>query len=194
MWLAASANSGHGLPRKPQDKRRAVAMALAHEKSRGLSDSAIAEHCAVSHQLVGEVRALVAATSEPTKRKGEDGREVAPATEKRAASQAVRREREAESKHVESPPAQKREEKARPRAVPEERGAESLAAQAALLHDVDRHCDVARGELGQLANADGEVCRGRWRWHEVERHRGPVVHARHRKRAVGELPRVDLLP
>jgi hypothetical protein len=54
QWLACSAN--RGLLRNHKDKRAAIVAALKHPRSRGLSDRAIAMHCGVGHQLVGDVR------------------------------------------------------------------------------------------------------------------------------------------
>lgn len=55
-WLALSANLKHGLKRTNADKRHVVEMAFALERTRGMSDRAIAEHCGVSHNFVSEVR------------------------------------------------------------------------------------------------------------------------------------------
>jgi hypothetical protein len=53
-WHAAGANTAHGLKRSPADKRRAVRLAL--ELRPNLSDRAIAQHCGVGADLVGDVR------------------------------------------------------------------------------------------------------------------------------------------
>lgn len=55
-WYATSVNDGHGVRRTRADKRRAVRMALQNPNSAKKSDRAIAEHCGVGHQLVGDVR------------------------------------------------------------------------------------------------------------------------------------------
>jgi hypothetical protein len=56
QWHAFSANKSHGLRRTNVDKQRAVKAALAHPKSAGLSDRAIAVHVGVSHQTVADWR------------------------------------------------------------------------------------------------------------------------------------------
>lgn len=53
-WLALSTNAEHGLRRTNEEKREAVARALAMKPE--ASDRAIAEHCRVSHPLVAVVR------------------------------------------------------------------------------------------------------------------------------------------
>lgn len=53
---AAAQNARHGLKRSNADKRRAVEMLLALPKWAHASDRAIAQQCAVHHELVGEVR------------------------------------------------------------------------------------------------------------------------------------------
>lgn len=55
-WLAAGANVSHGLRRTNADKRAAVLMALATEKGKGASDSAIAKWCGVTDKLVADCR------------------------------------------------------------------------------------------------------------------------------------------
>lgn len=76
IWFSASANTSHGLPRRNEDKRRAVKMALACERSRGLSDRAIAEHCAVTADLVGDIRRQLSTVdnSKHNSVKGKDGK------------------------------------------------------------------------------------------------------------------------
>jgi len=54
QWLACAAN--RGLARTQADKRAAVKAALAHPKSAGLTDRAVASHCGVGDQLVAAVR------------------------------------------------------------------------------------------------------------------------------------------
>lgn len=74
-WLASAANRTHGLRRTNADKKKAVGMAFACEKSRGMSDRALAEHCGVSNTFVSETRArLSTADSRPAARTGLDGR------------------------------------------------------------------------------------------------------------------------
>jgi hypothetical protein len=72
LWYAAAANAQHGLPRSNEDKRRAVALILADEEWRQLSDAQLAEHVSVSDRLVAKVRKEIGAAS--TTRKGKDGK------------------------------------------------------------------------------------------------------------------------
>jgi len=72
-WLAAAANTKHGLRRTNADKRRAVEMAFASLQSQGLSDRAIADHCGVSNNFVSEIRRQVS-SDDTSKRKGLDGK------------------------------------------------------------------------------------------------------------------------
>lgn len=55
-WLALTANKEHGMRRSNEDKRRVVELALNHPNGAKLSNSQIAEHCGVSHFLVGKIR------------------------------------------------------------------------------------------------------------------------------------------
>lgn len=55
-WLALSANLKHGLKRTNADKRHVVEMAFALERTRGMSNRAIALHCGVGESLVRDVR------------------------------------------------------------------------------------------------------------------------------------------
>jgi hypothetical protein len=55
-WLAAGANARHGLKRTNADKQRAVELALANPKCRGMSDRAVADHVGVSHTFVSKLR------------------------------------------------------------------------------------------------------------------------------------------
>jgi hypothetical protein len=71
VWFSCSANQGHGIRRTNEDKRRAVLAALAHPRSKGLSDRQIADHCGVSHNLVNEQRRL---SSDDSKTKPELGK------------------------------------------------------------------------------------------------------------------------
>lgn len=86
-WLALAANQQHGVRRTPDDKRRAVRLAL--ESSIGMEQSsrAIAEHLGVSDVFVSKMRAerdesrrsqlqtfAPNAPAEPVKRIGKDGR------------------------------------------------------------------------------------------------------------------------
>ncbi len=56
LWFALSANKRHGLPMKPEDKRRAVRLLLGVEKWRGMSNAAIAKELGVSDHTVAAVR------------------------------------------------------------------------------------------------------------------------------------------
>lgn len=56
LRYALSANSGHGLPRTNQDKRNAVALALADAEWSTFSSREIAALCAVSPNLVAEMK------------------------------------------------------------------------------------------------------------------------------------------
>lgn len=53
-WHAAGANTQHGLKRSPEDKRKAVRLALALRPT--MSDNKIAAHCGVSPHTVASVR------------------------------------------------------------------------------------------------------------------------------------------
>lgn len=55
-WLSLTANKGHGLRRTNEDKRRVVENALAHPKSKELSDREIARHCGVGNKMVSRYR------------------------------------------------------------------------------------------------------------------------------------------
>jgi len=92
-----SANDGHGLPRRPGDKRAAVLVALTHAEHGLLSDRGIAELCRVSPTFVGKVRQDWAAKAKPgpaetaadagvhvdnSRRTGRDGKKYKPAKPK----------------------------------------------------------------------------------------------------------------
>lgn len=62
MWIAAAANLRHGVRRTNSDKRRAVAMAIAVRPDASLRD--IAEHCAVTHEMVRTVKSQIDAVEE----------------------------------------------------------------------------------------------------------------------------------
>jgi len=62
MWLAAAANLKHGVRRTNIDKRRAVAMAIAVKPEASLRD--IAEHCAVTHEMVRTVKGQLEAVKD----------------------------------------------------------------------------------------------------------------------------------
>lgn len=62
MWLAAAANLKHGVRRTNSDKRRAVAMALAVRPESSLRE--IADHCAVTHEMVRTVKSQLEAVHE----------------------------------------------------------------------------------------------------------------------------------
>jgi len=67
-WAAVTANSTHGLRRTNADKRRAVELALKHEKGKNLAAAKIAEHCGVSDKFVTSVSdSLVTAAVIPKK-------------------------------------------------------------------------------------------------------------------------------
>jgi len=56
VLYACGANQQHGLRRSNEDKRKAVLMAFETEKFKGGSDNAVAKHCGVSANFVGDVR------------------------------------------------------------------------------------------------------------------------------------------
>jgi len=56
VWWACSANRTHGLRRSAEEKRKAVAAALAHVNAGDLSNKDIAAHCGVSQDLVASMR------------------------------------------------------------------------------------------------------------------------------------------
>lgn len=56
IWYSTGANARHGLPRTPQDKRRAVQRLLDDPEWSVLSDREIARHCVVSHGFVSNIR------------------------------------------------------------------------------------------------------------------------------------------
>lgn len=80
MRYALSANSEHGLPRSNADKRKAVTVALREFPNQ--SDRAIADMCAVHHDLVGTVRkqsqVAESATCRISLRTGKDGKTYPP--------------------------------------------------------------------------------------------------------------------
>ncbi len=81
QWFAITANKTHGLRRTNDDKRKAVKMALLHQKSRNenMSDRAIGEAVGVDHKTVAAVRAKLPATGEfpqSARRKSQDGRVI----------------------------------------------------------------------------------------------------------------------
>jgi N6-adenosine-specific RNA methylase IME4 len=59
QWFSYGANSTHGLPRTPKDRKRAVEAALAHPKAASMSSTQIAAHCGVSHQTVLNYKAAI---------------------------------------------------------------------------------------------------------------------------------------
>ena len=74
-WLAAGANTEHGLRRSNDDKRRAVEMAL--ESHPEQSDRAIADHVGTSHEFVRQLRGQLStadSSKSPEKRVGLDGK------------------------------------------------------------------------------------------------------------------------
>lgn len=88
---AAAANSTHGLPRTPGDKRRAVRILLDLDGWSNKSDRAIASAAAVGHDLVAAVRrellqerARSGVTVEPAPRVGLDGKTYSPKPAKEA--------------------------------------------------------------------------------------------------------------
>ena len=56
QWYSYSANTDHGLRRKPEDKARAIRSALLHPHGAELSDRQIAKHVGVSPTTVGRIR------------------------------------------------------------------------------------------------------------------------------------------
>jgi transposase len=90
VWYSCSANQSHGLRRSNSDKRRAVMAALEHPKSKTLSDSAIAEHCGVSHTTVANTRKEVQPETKSEPRTGRDGRATRPSSEKRSQAKKLR--------------------------------------------------------------------------------------------------------
>ena len=78
IWYATGVNQAHGVRRSPEDKRRAVRMALdCHGGAQ--SDRAVAEHCGVSNHLVARVRRAqvghLPPDEAPPKRTGRDGKQ-----------------------------------------------------------------------------------------------------------------------
>ena len=78
IWYATGVNQAHGVRRSPEDKRRAVRMALdCHGGEQ--SDRAVAEHCGVSNHLVARVRRAqvgdVPPGEAPPTRTGRDGKQ-----------------------------------------------------------------------------------------------------------------------
>ena len=71
--FSLGANAAHGARRTNADKTRAVKIALADPEWAKLSDSAVAELCAVSHKTVAKHRAHLG-NSQVTARTGRDGR------------------------------------------------------------------------------------------------------------------------
>jgi len=108
VWYSCSANQSHGLRRTNSDKRRAVCAALEHPKSKGLSDSAIAEHCGVSHPTVANIRKEICPETKEETRKGKDGREQKPSSENRSKA-AKKRKKKKESTNNNPSPSSSRE-------------------------------------------------------------------------------------
>lgn len=90
ILLAAGANASHGLPRKPEDKRRAVAALLADREWLQWSDNEIARVCVVSPPFVAKLRReLHGGAGEQTGgevRRGADGRAISVANIGRVAA------------------------------------------------------------------------------------------------------------
>jgi ParB-like chromosome segregation protein Spo0J len=109
VWFSCGANQSHGLRRQHTDKRRAVVTALRHPKSAGLSDRAIAEHCGVSRELVGEVRRELAppSLSESDKRTGVDGHKRGVHSEQRSKAGKASADARKKRKQAEQAPAAK---------------------------------------------------------------------------------------
>ena len=91
QWRACAANAEHGVRRTAEDKRRAVAMAIALEPE--MSDNELARHCRVSAHFVASVRVSDCANAQSdtqpedtAKRVGGDGVKR-PATADAAESQ-----------------------------------------------------------------------------------------------------------
>lgn len=77
QWYSFAANQQHGLRRTNEDKRIAVVGALQHVTGRTMSNRAIAEHCGVSDNFVGQVRRELEGSGQVARvesRKGRDGR------------------------------------------------------------------------------------------------------------------------
>lgn len=62
IWLASAANKNHGVRRTNADKRRAVLMALSVKGDAPYRE--IADHCAVTHEMVRQLKAQVDAVEE----------------------------------------------------------------------------------------------------------------------------------
>lgn len=82
LKFALAANSKHGLKRSNLDKRRSVELALAEWPK--LSDRELAKICAVSNELVGDVRKTQLSDSDSSTRIGADGKERKLPTKKPA--------------------------------------------------------------------------------------------------------------
>ncbi len=83
QWHSYGANKTHGLRRTNADKLRATHAALAHPKSKDLSDAAIAEYVGVHRQTVHKLRRQLtdnerdlSIIDKSTRRKGRDGRTI----------------------------------------------------------------------------------------------------------------------
>lgn len=70
---ALQANSGHGLRRSNEDKRKAVEFAMNCERWSSRSDRVIANHIGVSNSFVGNIRESMGAQADAP-RKGADGK------------------------------------------------------------------------------------------------------------------------
>ena len=77
VLYSVGANSDHGLRRTNEDKRRAVLRLLEDEEWGQWSDRAIAEKCAVGHDMVATLRGQLAFTASSSPRRGLDGKERA---------------------------------------------------------------------------------------------------------------------
>lgn len=76
---AFGANSSHGLPRSPDDKRACIKACLALPEYADKSDRHVAELCKVSKWLVGQVRAELAGAAKPAPRTVPAATKAAPA-------------------------------------------------------------------------------------------------------------------
>lgn len=56
VWFSVSANRNHGLPLTPQDRRRAVMTALAHENGKDLTDEQIGDIIGINSRTVSKYR------------------------------------------------------------------------------------------------------------------------------------------
>lgn len=112
VWFSCGANRDpRGLRRTNADKRRSVICAFNSQKSKGLSDRAISDHCGVSHVTVKSVREeLVSTVKNEQLRTGKDGKKRKTSSKKRSDAAKKRGKATAEPAAEDVPPGEAEEQ------------------------------------------------------------------------------------